>query len=691
MQRLIFEQSPYFIFLCLATGIGYAYLLYKQHYAWSKRTNQLLFALRTIVVSILVFLLLGPVIKLITNEYEKPTWVFVVDNSNSVSEVIDSISLGSIVSSINETRDAIEKGENQVAIKDLFGNEEVNFHAQLPASDINRAIQNVVNEYEGKNLGGIILVSDGIYNSGLSPLYTALRIPVYTVGIGDTTERADLILKNVDYNKVAYQGNKFPVKAQVYVQGIEDAAISVTISNGGKELATREINSGGKALVDFDFLLEATVKGIQRYDIVIKALSQETNFRNNTSSIFIEVVEGKKKVLLIAPAPHPDIKAIRSVVERNSNYEFIVHIPGITNTDAEILKPGAAELVIFHETIDINGKTWALYNTLSKGPSSVLLLIGAQTNIRQLAANGVPLQFEFRGQWDEVTPIINNDFRDFSFSENSNGVFVRYPPAQVPFGKFTFPGKAKVLLYQRIGSVVTDRPLLLTWEEDNRKIAALIAEGVWRWRLSEYADNGNTEAFDELFSKLIQYLSTLDEKKKFRCFPLQSEFSDYEPVIIESQVYNELYELVYGNDIQLELQDESGVITNYSYTTSPGSARYRIGGLKEGVYRFKATTKIGDKIEEVSGQFLVKSQSIETQNLTADFRLLRQLADETGGKFYPANELSTIGAEISAIETPQLIHSEESFNQLINLKWVFFLLLLLISAEWFIRKYMGSY
>jgi hypothetical protein len=408
-------------------------------------------------------------------------------------------------------------------------------------------------------------------------------------------------------------------------------------------------------------------------------------------SIFIEVVDGKKKILLIAPAPHPDIKALKAVVERNSNYELIVHIPGVTKIDESSLKPGAAELIIFHQAVDLAGKTLPLYNSLSKASSSLLLMIGSQTNLRQLSAYQIPVQFEYRGQWDEVTPVVNETFRDFSFSENSNGVFSGYPPVQVPFGKFAYPSKANVLLYQRIGSVTTDRPLLFSWEDENKKVAVMVGEGFWRWRLNEFSDKGNTEIFDELFSKLIQYLSTQEDKRKFRSFPLQNEFSEAEPVIIESQVYNDLFELVYGNTILLELRDEQGKITNYSYTTSPGGSRYRIGGLKEGVYRFKASTKLDDKTEVVNGQFLVKAQNLEAQNLTADFSLLRKLSLETGGKFYKADQLSVLTNDLQKTKAASLIHSDETFNQLINLKWVFFLLLILISSEWFLRKYLGGY
>jgi hypothetical protein len=691
MQRLIFEQSPFYILLCLAAGLGYAYILYNAHYTWSKRTNQILFGARTVVVFLIAFLLLGPILRLITNEYEKPSWVFLVDSSSSVGEVMDSVAIAKLGNELNQTKASIENAGYEVKWKDLTGNEITAIKANGQTSDLNKGIQNIVHEFEGKNLAGVVLVSDGIYNSGTSPLYTPVRVPIYSVGLGDTTARMDLVLKNVAFNKVAYQGNRFPLKAQVLVQGIENQDVLVTIMKDGKALVNQNKNTGSKSLVDFDFQLDAVDKGIQRYDISIKPLAQESNLRNNAMSVFIDVVDGKKKIVLIAPAPHPDIKALRTVVEKNSNYEFVVHIPGVAEADAAYLKPGGAELFIFHQAVDQASKTMAIFNSIYKGSASILLMIGNQTNLRQLAANKVPIQFEFNGQWDDVTPIINNEFRDFGFPENSNGVFSRYPPVQVPFGKFTYPPKASVLLYQRIGSVTTDRPMLLTWEEDSQKISALIGEGLWRWRLSEFADNGNTDMFDDLFSKLVQYLSTLEDKRKFRSFALQNEFSDSEPVVIESQVYNDLFELVYGNTIQLQLRDEQGKVSNYSYTTSPGGSRYRMGGLKEGVYRFKATTKLNDKTEEVNGQFLVKAQNMEAQNLTADFGLLRKLSSETGGKFYKADALASLSADVSKTKAASLIHSDETFNQLINLKWVFFLLLALISAEWFLRKYLGGY
>ncbi len=696
MQRLLFESSPAFIIVCVAAGLGYGYLLYKAKHPWNKLTNQSLFVLRAALVTFLAILLLGPILKLTNTIFEKPAFVLLVDNSLSVKEIVDSAQRQAIQLELNSVETRLTDEGFEVTQRNLANDEPEIISYTHRNSDLAGAIKEVVADYEGKNLAGMALISDGIYNSGSSPLYNLLRIPMYTVGVGDTSDRVDLVLKNLAYNKIAYQGNRFPLRIEALIKGLQNQEVTVSVFQSGKLISRQQKNSGNKQLVDFDFQLEAKEKGIQRYDVVLELLSQEINKRNNRASAYIDVVEGKKKILVVAPSPHPDIKAVRSVIEKNSNYEFILHIPGVKEATVEQLDQ--PDLVIFQQVMDSDGKTNSLFSQFYKNNTALLVMIGYKTNLRQLSAVGIPLTFESIGQWDDVTPLINSQFRDFGFSENINGIFSRYPPAAVPFGKFVFPANAQILLYQRIGSVATERPLILSLNENNRKVGVILGDGLWRWRLNEFSENEKTEAFDEVFGKLIQYLSTKEDKRKFKSFPLQNEFTDTEPVVFESQVYNDLYEQVYGNKIDIELRDEEGKTKQYDYVTGTGSSRYRIGSLKEGVYRYKATTQVGGsppnkagKLEEVRGEFSVAAQNIEAQNLTADFGLLRKMAAQTSGKFYEVKDMAKLGEEVSQTKMKSLIHSDESFNSLINLKWVFFLLLALITTEWFVRKYSGGY
>lgn len=689
MQRLIFESSPAFILVCLGLGVGYAWLLYRTKHTWGTGVNRILFAVRALAVALAAFLLIGPILKLTTNHLEKPAVVFLIDNSQSVREVLGKEKQDAILNDLTTKTQALEEKGYTTEIRGLEGDDVT---SELQTSDIHSALRSVTADYEGKNLAGIVLVSDGVYNSGPSPLYTTLRIPVYTIGIGDTTQRIDLALKNVAFNKIAYQGNRFPVRAEVLVKGITNQDVKVSATMGGKVIATQNKNSGNKGLIDFDFVIDANEKGIQRIDIAVDPIKQETNQKNNRTAIYVEVVEGKKKILVVAPGPHPDIKAIRAAIEKNSNYEFHLHMPGVKEEqNQQILQAGQADLVIFSQALDNDGKTLPLVQRLQKSHAGMLFMVGSKTNLRQFANIGIPLVFENIGQKDEVIPNFNTQFRDFAFSDNLAGRFSRYPPITVPFGKFTYPPDAAVLLYQRIGSVATNRPLLLSWNGPDNKVAVLLGEGIWKWRLNEFAETEKSDAFDEVFSKLIQYLSTAEDKRRFRAFPIQNEFSDSEPVTFESQLYNDLFEPIYGNTVQIEVRDEAGKATQYSYATSPSSSRYRISGLREGIYRYTASTQLATGKEQVSGEFLVTAQNIESQNLTADFGLLRKLASESGGKFYTESSSSGLADDLTTLQAKSLIHSEDSFHPMINLKAVFFLLLFLLSLEWFTRKFFGAY
>lgn len=687
MQRLLFEYSPFWILACLAAGVAYAWLLYQRPSVWAPSTNKVLAVFRAIVVSILCFLLIGPVLKLTTQETEKPAIVLLADNSSSVAEVLDSAARSTLVQRLEQVRTRLAEAGFQATLTGLDGQPLDRFNATT--SDIQQAIKKTVGDYEGKNLAAIALVSDGIYNSGVSPLYTPLRTPVFTIGLGDTTERADISLRNLAYNKIAYQGNRFPLHAEVLIKGDVSGKIRLTVFQAGRQVASEEHTIGTQPLLAFDFLLDAEQTGLQRIDLQVTPLPQEFNTRNNRSAVFVEVVEGKKKILLAAPAPHPDVKAMRAAIEKNSNYEVVLHIPGAAEAPATELAPANIDLAIFFQAWDEGAKTNALLQRFMQGKSGLLLVAGSNSNLKQWASAGIA--FENLNQKDEVTPVLNTSFRDFVFSDNLAGTLAGYPPVTVPFGKFTFPPASQVLLHQKIGSVATTRPLLFSWQEEGRKMAALLGEGTWRWRLHEYAAHQKTDHFDELFAKLVQYLSTQDDKRRFRSFPIQNEFSDAEPVIFESQVYNELFEPVFGNTIQLELRNEQGEVANYSYTTSPSGTRYRIGNLKGGVYRYRAFTEINDVRQEAGGEFLVSVQNLEAQNLTADFGLLRRLAENTGGKFYQLAQLDDFVEEAQTMQAHRIIHAEDSFHPIINLKAFFFLLLVLISAEWLARKYLGAY
>src|SRR5690242_8487365 len=231
MKRIIFESAPEFIVLCIIVGLTYAAVQYyrNKQQPWGKPMNWLLFGLRAVLVTFLAFLLLGPIVKQINNLFEKPLFIVLQDNSSSVKEATDSVARNNLEKNVFSIKELLENKGYESSVQGLTDEKELTeFRYRANTSDLNNALRRVGNRYEGRNVAGVILVSDGIYNSGLSPLYSSFNFPIYTVGIGDTTERSDIAIKNIAYNKIAYQGNKFPLRAEIQVKNIN--AKSVTVS-----------------------------------------------------------------------------------------------------------------------------------------------------------------------------------------------------------------------------------------------------------------------------------------------------------------------------------------------------------------------------------------------------------------------------------------------------------------------------
>jgi hypothetical protein len=687
VQRLIFDSSPLFLIVCLAIALAGAWFLYRGKHSWGMWTTRLLFLFRASLLFLVAVLLLGPIIKLIQNTDEKPEVVLLLDNSSSIRDVLDSAQQQAVLQQLSGTQHVLEDAGYGVQVKGLDNNTNAFSH---PQSDLNSALRDVEAQYDDRNLAAIVLLSDGIYNTGASPLYSTFKTTVHTVGLGDSVQRKDLVLSALRYNKVAYQGNQFPLQAEVRVHALPNQDVAVQVLRNGKEVTSAKQASGTKTLLLFDFVLDADQAGIQRYDVVVQSVAGESNARNNAASAFIEVAEGRKKIALIAPAPHPDIKALRAVIEKNQNYELVLHVPGVKEAEPENLLPEKIDLVIMHQAPDVRGLTSAAFAMYVNEQVPVFIVLGQQSNLRALPQAGINLTFESAGQWDEAFGITAQQFSAFPLPENLNNSLMRYPPLVIPFGKFAFPPEAKVILHQRIGSVATQRPLLWYIEKDAQKIAVLGGEGIWRWRLKEFDLNENTEVFDALFGKFIQFMSSKDDRRKFRAFPTKQQFNDTEYVVFESQLFNDLYEPQFGPEVTLTVLNAQGQANRFAYTPTAARPQYQFN-LPAGVYRYTASVNRNGKEETDRGQFSVSPIQIESQNLTADFQMLRSLATNSGGQFFQLGDLLSLQRQLTNQKPPAVVHSDEAFFPLIDLKMLFVAFLILISTEWFFRKYLGSY
>jgi len=690
-NKILFEISPWFILLCLATGVIYAFLLYKQKNPWSNSFNIFLSSIRFISVSIISFLLLGPLLKQIQNTIIRPSYVIAVDNSQSIASIHDQTQIEDLNEKIENIRTSLLDNDYLVKIQNISGIiiEDVSqITYDYPITNIHNLLKNIENEFEGKNLAGTILVSDGIYNQGISPNYFSYSYPILTVGVGDTIEKQDLILKSVNYNKISYQGNQFILQAEIYNKGFKGKNISVFVSQAGKTIQNKILNiKEDKGLQILDFQLTAEKPGIQRFKLSISPDSEEFSKDNNSIDVYIEVIEGKEKILLLAHAPHPDIKAFKNAIEKNDNYQLFTVIPGINELPNEKF-----DLAILHQLPDRKGTFDNVIDNLLNSNSPILYVIGSKTRIDLFNKQNQLLSIKsMRNQKDNVFASLNTNFSHFTINSEIKELAPDMPPVTVPFGEYQMKGESEAIFYQRIGKIQTQKPLLVISKNASQKQAIITGEGFWRWRLHEFQLTGEFNGFDELINKVIQYISAKEDRRKFRVYPVNTEIWDNEPVIFETEIYNTVYEKIFDQRVDLSITDEDNNPYNYSYIITQANSRFRINGLVPGVYNYVANASPDGQQSTITGMFSIKELQLENTNLKADHDMLRSLSNRTNGAYYNTTEIDDLISNINTAKPRSMIYSSENYFALINLKWVFFLMLFLFSIEWGLRKYLGGY
>ncbi len=690
--QLLTSYSPWFILICLAVGAIYAYALYQRKSTWSRGVNLALATCRFVVVSLLCFLLIGPLIRQIRNTYEKPTIVIALDNSQSVTFTNDSARVGEIISRVRNLAAELGQKEINVEIQLLEGTVPVSslgsrlFKAQV--TNLNNMLGAVQSNFENRNLAGVVLVTDGIYNQGLSPEFQPYNFPIHTIGLGDTVPRRDLNLKALYYNKITYLGNKFPVVAEIHATGFGGKPATVQLTQGGKVIDTKNISfRNNNDVQEATFYVPASARGVQHYVVKLASQPEEFTTRNNARDAYVEVIDGKEKILLLAADPHPDIKAIKSALEKNENYEFESVIAGLGPP-----KQPKYDLVILHQIPDMYNTGTAAARKYLEGDTPIWFITGSSSNLGQLNVATNAVKVTSRGnQTDQVFPAFNTGFNLFKFEDANRTLVQNLPPVNVPFGDFRLTPNSEVILFQKVGTLVTDKPLLVVNTDKTRKSAILLGEGLWEWRLEEFNLTESHQAVDGLIIKLVQYLSSKEDKRRLRVYPVTDEFVDTEQITFEAETYNEIYEKIYNQKINLDIIRPDGQVSRYNFTNAESGSRFQTGGLPKGVYQYRASARVQNRNEVVTGQFTVRDLQLESINTTADHGLLRKLANQTGGTFYLPEQFDQLTRKLSQNPPPDRVQSTEDTRELIHLKWLFFVLLLLATTEWGVRKFQGAY
>lgn len=640
-------------------------------------------------------MLLGPFVKMVKRLTEKPKMVFVLDNSKSVIAADDSAQV--------KEKFAFLNGEGVGKALDDFDVSVVSFDEKVgngldfsgASTDLGAVLSETTQRFKGMNVAAMVLATDGIYNKGINPTYQneLSNSPLFTLGVGDTTIPRDVAIENIIHNDVVYKGNDYPVKVAYSATNTSERELTLALYKGGTRIKeTKVVINPSPFYGEHTFMLSASDLGVVRYDASLEQLDDEKIVSNNRKSAFIEVIEAERTVLVLAEGPHPDVGMLNRMLDRNRNYKADVKY-----LDGGPLDVSQDELRKYHLVIAQNyprrSSNDATLKTLKQANVPVLFMTSGATDFARLSNANFGIKALGSGaSSNDAHPVLVGGFSLFDVEKQEVEVFSKYPPVSTPMVKFSFAGEVNPMLNQKIGNVESSYQMLTFWSHNNTKYGIFTGSNIWRWASHNFKNDENYTHVDDLFGKMVQYLTVKADRRQFKVKLGKRIFSENERIRLTADLLDKNLNPYTKGSIELLLTEENGKEYSFSFSNRGNNYAADLGTLPSGSYTYKAVAQIGKEKFNASGAFVVKALNKELTKLTANHQLLRQLSANTNGRFFKLNEFDALMEELKQPKfKTSVIKEKEQLSQLIDEKWIAILIIMLMGLEWGVRKFLGSY
>lgn len=639
---------------------------------------KILFFLKASSLFLLIILLINPKIERSKITNEKPILSLLIDNSSSIQYFEESGQVKKLINKLENnsaltTKFLIEKysfGEN-LKILDSLNFNEVN-------TDIAKSIQEL-NELQINKKSPIVLVSDGNQTKGLDYSFIKSKQAIYPLVVGDTTKFEDLSITQVNVNKYSYINNKFPIEIILNYDGENNIKIPIAISKNGKRLFRKIVNfSKTNKSVTLQTEFESISEGLQYYTVSIGKLNNEKNISNNSKSFSIEVINEQTKIALITSTIHPDIGVLKKAIETNKQRSLEI-IP------IDKFKGGIKDyqlIILYQPTNQFS----ALLNQIIDSESNYWLISGSKTSWNFLNQNNLGVFKNVINQTENFGAIYNDGFLTF-LQEDIN--FNNLPPLTDKFGDITVLGEKQTLIYQNINGVATNQPLFTFLENNNIKKGFLLGEDIWKWRAASFLNTNSFEEFDNFIGNIVQYLASNKKRNRLEVntesiYPVNSRIK------IAAFYTDKNYRFDDRANLEIKIKNtQNQEVTTFPFSLVNNSYQTEIDNLPSGDYTYDVS--VSNQNMKRSGRFKVSEFQIEQQFTNANDSKLKMLASNSKGKLFYKDKTDNLIKELLQNEDYYTIQkSNITVENLINWKWLLFMVIGLLSLEWFIRKYNGK-
>lgn len=711
--------SPWIVALVILAAFAFAVYSYRRTSPPVRPPRRwTLITLRTLGVALLLMALFEPVLSLLGVNAEEPQVIVAVDNSQSMTLSGQDSSRLAEARAIAGRLGGSELGPSSSFV--LFADSALPLRMpagldSLDASGGETRLESpftlTADSLRLRNVRAIVLLSDGRYNSGANPLFAAegLGIPVYAVGLGDSTEPRDLSVQQIFTNEITYLGSELPVEVRLKSAGYDGGTATVTLRDDNGVVASQQIAMApGTNDYIATFLYKPRAEGVAKLRADIGGGGQELTDKNNSRSAFVKVKSNKRRYVLLAGGPNPDAAFIRRLLGEDKNIDVRTYIQrGTTGEFIEgKLEPGSfreTEAVVLVDFPTASTSPEAIRTVKSAVQSANLplfLIMGSNIDVNKLKEleSLLPVSFGVaRGNEMQVSPDITGAGTNSPITRvRSMDAWNTLPPIFRSETGVRAKPEAEVLATTKLGSANLDDPLIVSRRLGRSRSLAVLGYGIYRWQLlgeGPQAARGEQVpgVLEDFIGNSLRWLAVRDEEKQVRIVTSKQLYNLGEPVRVLAQVYDESFNPLSDAEVAVSVQ---GGGRTYSLALAPsGSGRYEatLSNLPAGDYSFGGrATSGGREIGRDEGRFTIGEIGLEFLQPSMNAELLRSLAGRTGGRFYTARTSGSIAEDILANKgfSPRTVESASDYP-LWNYPWVLIAALAMFTLEWTIRKRSG--
>lgn len=673
-------QTVLYIIIAIIISILLAVFMYGYKTKFSKSTKWIYGSLRFVTIFSVLLLLINPVFKTETFSIIKPKLPILIDNSESISELNQSLNVSDFVASLKSNKDLNEKFELSFY---TFGNE-FKINDSLTFNEKNTNISealSLINQLFKDEVAPTILVTDGNQTLGDNYEFSSINFKnrIYPLVIGDSIKYLDLKIEQLNANRYAFLRNNFPVEIILVYQGSKNITTQFEVKKGTTTVYKENIvftkNDKTKIL---KFTLPASSVGFQKYTAQINPITEEKNKINNSKQFAVEVIDQSTNVLIVSDIVHPDIGAIKRAIESNEQRKVTIKKPfealSILNDH---------QLIILYQP---NPSFTNIYSKINKLNKNTLVFTGQQTDWYFLNNIQDNYKKEVTNQSENIVGILNKNYGAFVINDID---FSEYRPLKTLFGSLEIEVPYDNLLGQSIDGFETETPLLATTELNGSRNAIFDGEGIWKWRAQSFIESKDYNEFDNFFGKVIQYLASNKRRSRLEV-SYENFYYNNKSIRISAQYFDKNF--VFNSNANISIlitNSDSKQSFEYPLLLKRNFYEIDLNNLKAGEYVFKVS--VNDEIKLTrNGAFTILDFNIEQQFLNPDVTKLSRVATNTKGKnFFISDSFLLIDTLIKDDNFKQVEISKEKIEPLIEWIYLLGLIILSLSIEWFLRKYNG--